>query len=250
MKLVKINPSKPILTGIVGIALASSLHAATTVHTVAEPSFGPSVAGAGAWSYASTTAWKNSDETSASYFYGSAYVAASPIRPTARTGEVALHGSSGYARQILSDTFVTGRTYTFTAHLAGDANSSGTSDRTWMYLFDGTSLSNGATGSAITWGRFLQDGSADSIQGSGIGTNTGWSRGTDTGNWATGGGTWGNASLSYTAIAADAGKPIGIAFWSADDAAYDDVSVTSIPEPSSAALLGLGGLALLLRRRK
>lgn len=32
--------------------------------------------------------------------------------------------------------------------------------------------------------------------------------------------------------------------------AIDDVSVTYVPEPSSTALLGLGGLALMLRRRK
>ena len=31
---------------------------------------------------------------------------------------------------------------------------------------------------------------------------------------------------------------------------FDDVAVTVVPEPSSAALLGLGGLALILRRRK
>ncbi|NWK56557.1 PEP-CTERM sorting domain-containing protein [Verrucomicrobiaceae bacterium N1E253] len=31
---------------------------------------------------------------------------------------------------------------------------------------------------------------------------------------------------------------------------FDDVTVTVIPEPSSSALLGLGGLALILRRRK
>ena len=31
---------------------------------------------------------------------------------------------------------------------------------------------------------------------------------------------------------------------------YDDVSFVSVPEPSSTALLGLGGLALMLRRRK
>jgi hypothetical protein len=30
----------------------------------------------------------------------------------------------------------------------------------------------------------------------------------------------------------------------------DNLNVTSVPEPSSAALLGLGGLALMLRRRK
>jgi|TARA_B110000908_G_scaffold76839_1_gene92478 hypothetical protein len=31
---------------------------------------------------------------------------------------------------------------------------------------------------------------------------------------------------------------------------FDNISVTSVPEPSSTALLGLGGLALILRRRK
>lgn len=30
----------------------------------------------------------------------------------------------------------------------------------------------------------------------------------------------------------------------------DDVSITAVPEPSAAALLGLGGIALILRRRK
>lgn len=37
---------------------------------------------------------------------------------------------------------------------------------------------------------------------------------------------------------------------SRDEFALDDVSVDAVPEPSSTALLGLGGLALLLRRRK
>ncbi|MGB0775242.1 MAG: PEP-CTERM sorting domain-containing protein [Akkermansiaceae bacterium] len=31
---------------------------------------------------------------------------------------------------------------------------------------------------------------------------------------------------------------------------YDAVAISSVPEPSSAALLGLGGLTLILRRRK
>ncbi len=35
-----------------------------------------------------------------------------------------------------------------------------------------------------------------------------------------------------------------------DFAFIDNVSLTPVPEPSSAALLGLGGLALILRRRK
>ena len=37
---------------------------------------------------------------------------------------------------------------------------------------------------------------------------------------------------------------------SRDEFALDDVSISAVPEPSSAALLGLGGLALVLRRRK
>ena len=38
--------------------------------------------------------------------------------------------------------------------------------------------------------------------------------------------------------------------WGTAQYSVDDVSVTAVPEPSSAALLGLGGLALILRRRK
>lgn len=34
------------------------------------------------------------------------------------------------------------------------------------------------------------------------------------------------------------------------ESGYDNLTIVSVPEPSSAALLGLGGLALILRRRK
>ncbi|MFK7911041.1 MAG: PEP-CTERM sorting domain-containing protein [Akkermansiaceae bacterium] len=37
---------------------------------------------------------------------------------------------------------------------------------------------------------------------------------------------------------------------SGNDVLFDNFTVTAVPEPSSAALLGLGGLALILRRRK
>ena len=33
-------------------------------------------------------------------------------------------------------------------------------------------------------------------------------------------------------------------------ATVDNVNLTAVPEPTSTALLGLGGLALILRRRK
>ena len=38
--------------------------------------------------------------------------------------------------------------------------------------------------------------------------------------------------------------------WGGGGFTVDNISITAVPEPSSAALLGLGGLALILRRRK
>ena len=60
---------------------------------------------------------------------------------------------------------------------------------------------------------------------------------------------------SNVAISTDAVKDLD---WSVYDGlfmrgrnvSFDDISVASVPEPSSTALLGLGGLALILRRRR
>ncbi|MGB0776254.1 MAG: PEP-CTERM sorting domain-containing protein, partial [Akkermansiaceae bacterium] len=206
-------------------------------------------------SYASTAAWKNNNAVDDSWFYNSSYQAK---RPTPRTGDVALHGGAGYTAQLLADTFVAGRTYTFTIHLTGDADATGITDRTWMYLYDGTAIPDATLfteGSELVRARYLDDGTNDSFNsptgtGATSGTNSGWSRGSDPTDWSLGGGTWGTASISYTATATDDGKQIGIALWGAGDTAWDDASVTSVPEPTSAALLGLGGLALILRRKK
>lgn len=64
-----------------------------------------------------------------------------------------------------------------------------------------------------------------------------------------------DAVLNYTALASDVGDTLQIRFIennnnTARDVYVDNYSVVSVPEPSSTALLGLGGLALLLRRRK
>lgn len=62
-------------------------------------------------------------------------------------------------------------------------------------------------------------------------------------------------SDSFTVQAGDAwvGKTIGVGLFSTGGFPnIDDVnlSVTAVPEPSSAALLGIGGIALILRRKK
>jgi hypothetical protein len=43
---------------------------------------------------------------------------------------------------------------------------------------------------------------------------------------------------------------VGLGRESGTSASFDNFSLTAVPEPSAAALLGLGGLALLRRRRK
>ncbi len=119
--------------GILGLAFVHSVHAALD-HPVGEPSFGTIVAGGGEFSYASTASWIQSG--TGNWFYNTAYATgSSPKRPMPRTGNVALHGISQYTSQVLTDTFVAGRTYTFSMYLSGDGDSVSDSDRTWMYIF-------------------------------------------------------------------------------------------------------------------
>jgi hypothetical protein len=241
-----------------------SVQADATEFTVVEPSFGAAVAGGGGFSYASTPGWTNNNDVNNNWFYNTAYtVNTSAKRPTPRTGNVALHGFSGYTSQILSDTFVSGRTYTFSIYGSGDTDSVNDSDRIWLYIYDGNTIPGPfAEGSELVHARYLGDGTADSVGGTGLGagsaTNAGWSIGDLTStSWEASGGTWGELTLSYTATAAEDGHPIGVAFWGAGDAAVDDVIVADdvvIPEPSSLLLLGFGALGTLVfpgwRRRR
>ena len=232
--------------GILGLAFAHSVHAALD-HPVGEPSFGTVVAGGGEFSYASTVSWIQSG--TGNWFYNTAYATgASPKRPVPRTGNVALHGISQYTSQVLTDTFVAGRTYTFSIYLSGDGDSTGDSDRTWLYLYDGNTIPGPfSEGSELVRARWISSGTVDSLtQPTGTGaasvTSEGWSIGVNgTGDWVTGGGTWGLATLSYTATAAEDGHPIGIAMWGAGDAAWDDVTVTSVTSepPATRSLVGL-----------
>jgi hypothetical protein len=250
MRLKSLNLFKVASLGLIGVAFAHAVHASTIVHTVGDPSFGTAVAGGATYSYATSAAWSQN----ANWFYNTAYNSAK--RPLPRTGDVALHAISQYTAQILPDTFVAGRTYTFSMHLSGDGDSTGDSDRTWMYIFDSNTVAAGAfsEGAELVRARYINSG-ADSLTlitgtGDASATGEGWSIGTDAGDWVAGGGTWGLATLSYTATAAEDGHPIGIAMWGAGDAAWDDVTFTSTPEPSISMLFALSGGLLLRRRRK
>ena len=62
--------------------------------------------------------------------------------------------------------------------------------------------------------------------------------------------TWKKFTLEYTANDDDAGKPIGISFWGADDCQIDDVQLSVIPEPVTLGLFGIIGASMLWIRRK
>lgn len=61
---------------------------------------------------------------------------------------------------------------------------------------------------------------------------------------------WQQVSLAYTATAADAGKKIGIKMSGDSEVSFDDVRLDAVPEPATLALLGLGGLSVLLGRKR
>ncbi|MEM1085172.1 MAG: PEP-CTERM sorting domain-containing protein [Verrucomicrobiota bacterium] len=67
------------------------------------------------------------------------------------------------------------------------------------------------------------------------------------------GNNWVQNSVDYTATALDDGNPIRIIMGTTDangTQSFDLAEVDFVPEPSSALLAGLGGLALLRRRRR
>ena len=252
------NAGTRALTALAAIAFASSANAAIT-HLTNSFEAAPVLSSPG-FLYGNHDGW-----TTNGYFYTTNYNSA--IRPDPQgtvdpqDPPVALHANNGYSTRILADTYVAGRTYTMTVQLSGDANSTTDNDRTWLYFFDDVNQSDPASfgsGDGLVRARYLRDGTNDSfisVNGTGAtsGTNAGWSIGNNIADWTAGGGTWGTATLSYTATAADAGRRIGVSLWAPNDASWDDITVTSVsvvPEPGSTALLGLGGLALILRRRR
>ena len=57
-------------------------------------------------------------------------------------------------------------------------------------------------------------------------------------------------TLTIVGTASDTAMFVGVESFGRSERRFDNFEVNAVPEPSSAALLGLGGLALILRRRK
>lgn len=235
-------------------------------HAVGDPSFEQVALGALDYYYftgpPNSPFWKdhpNSSGKNAAYNTNFATVT-SLNTPDPHSGSQAVDGEGAYNYQVLPDTFVAGRTYTFTAWTQGwGNNTSDSQDRFWLYLFAGGGAGgdlapgDGAAGNmdnnSILRAAWHSSGTIDSILKTGGGAHSflpfsGFNR--DAGS------AWAQVGLNYTATATDAGKRIGVGFWANELGAVDDVGLTSVPEPTSLILLGAGiaGGGLLLRRRR
>ncbi len=122
-------------------------------------------------------------------------------------------------------------TYTFSAWLAAYTGNAGADFTQISVQFFSDAAGTVATGGSIQLASGDVEGS--STTPSGAWSNTNWSLYTASG-----------------AVATDA-QSFQITFGGPGNDTYaDNISFTVVPEPSSTALLGLGGLALVLRRRK
>jgi hypothetical protein len=233
-----------LLTG--GFAVGGSVALALT-HDVGDPSFEEINLGTLDYYYLqgppNSPFWKDHSKSTgknAVYTLNQA-VNIDPDLPDPLSGNQAIDGEGAYNYQVLTDTFVSGHTYTFTAHIQGwEGNTSDANDRFWMYLFGGVGptgddapgdagQSGTMDGSSIIRATWHQTGTIDGVFKTGTGQHsflpfTGFNRSGDS--------DWTLVGLNYTATAADAGKRIGLGFWANELGAVDDIALTSV------ALLG------------
>jgi hypothetical protein len=181
------------------------------------------------------------DDGGSNWLYDAAYAeGASTARKRAapRTGNQAMHGFGYYNAQETNAVFEAGRTYTFSAWAQGDDDSTATTSRVFLYIFDGSVPFSEPN--SLIFKRFAPD------TGDFVNRTVGMTAAASQANWR-------QISLSHTVLpgASEIGHPVGVGFWIAADGALDDATLTSvIPEPTTVILVGLSGLALVAFRRR
>lgn len=175
------------------------------------------------------------DDSSSNWLYNAAYadIATFSTRGAPRTGDQAMHGLGRYSAQETSATFEANRTYTFSIWAQNDEVLDN-ADGLFMYIFDGSvpfSDANSLASGVFTAINARQPG----MTGAQSAAN------------------WTQLSINHTVApgAPEIGNPVGVGFFARRDTSVDDATLTSvIPEPASVVLVGLGGVALLARRRR
>jgi hypothetical protein len=195
--------------------------------------------------YRPTSAWVDDldsppgytqDDGCCNWLYDAAYaeVDVNSKRASPRTGNQAMHGLSGYSAQETSAVFEANHTYTFSIWAQNDVELD-QGDGLFMYIFDGTVPFSDANSLASSLTTAINK------------RTRGMTAAESQANWTL-------VSLSHyvAAGAPEIGHPVGVGFWARRDTAVDDASLSVVPEPMTVILVGagLGGLALLGRRRR
>ena len=232
-----------------GIWVPSMSYAAINI-PLGDPSFEdfmvpPAVGYAYSDTYRPTSAWVDDldnppgyteDDGISAWLYDAAYAESATFsrRASPRTGDQAMHGLVNYSAQETTAVFEANHTYTFSIWAQNDEILND-SNGLFMYLFDGNvafSDANALAGGLITAINARQPGmTAAQSQAN-----------------------WTQVSISHyvAAGAPEIGNPVGVGFYARRDTAVDDATLSVVPEPITVVLVGvgLGGLAVLRRRRR
>ena len=195
--------------------------------------------------YRPTSAWVDDadmagqDDGSSNWLYDAAYAETNPdrLRPAPRTGNQAMHGIGYYSGQETGAVFESGMVYKFSVWAQGDSDSTDSSSRVWLYIYDGSVPFSEPN--SLTFARYAPD------TGDFVNRAPGSSAAESQASWT-------QITISHRVEpgAPEIGQPVGVAFWGAGDGAVDDASLAAVvPEPTTVILAGMGGLLLLGRRR-